>query len=230
MEPGDSLRQKGYCWSRRALAPEAIETLSRALDRDLEGSLEHAPAGVRNLLAQSPTVHELATTGSLAAIARQHLNSAAFPVRGILFDKSPGANWVVPFHQDVTIPVRRRLDAPGYGPWSVKQGVPDVQPPRDVLENMVTLRLHLDDVDESNGPLLVFPGSDAGGILDAAQLASLRRSCSPLPCLARSGDLLLMRPLLVHGSHRAVNPSRRRILHIEYAASALPGGLEWAPS
>jgi len=36
-----------------------------------------------------------------------------------------------------------------------------------------------------------------------------------------------MRPLLLHASSAAAAPARRRVIHLEYAASALPGGLEW---
>ena len=42
-----------------------------------------------------------------------------------------------------------------------------------------------------------------------------------------AGDALLMRPLLLHSSGRLRTASHRRVIHIEYAAFALPGGLQW---
>lgn len=41
-----------------------------------------------------------------------------------------------------------------------------------------------------------------------------------------------MRPLLLHASSPAASPGHRRVLHVEYAAAGLPGGLQWyeAPS
>jgi ectoine hydroxylase-related dioxygenase (phytanoyl-CoA dioxygenase family) len=81
------------------------------------------------------------------------------PVRAIFFDKSSGSNWLVPWHQDLTIAVASKCEAPGFGPWSVKDGIPHVQPPDELLKQMIALRLHLDDCDASNGALRVIPGS-----------------------------------------------------------------------
>jgi hypothetical protein len=37
----------------------------------------------------------------------------------------------------------------------------------------------------------------------------------------------LMRPLLLHASSPARQPGHRRVIHLEYASEALPGGLQW---
>ncbi|MET0554472.1 MAG: phytanoyl-CoA dioxygenase, partial [Vicinamibacteria bacterium] len=43
------------------------------------------------------------------------------------------------------------------------------------------------------------------------------------------GDVLLMRPLLLHASSKAATDAPRRVLHVEYAADrTLPGGLSLA--
>ena len=36
------------------------------------------------------------------------------PFRATLFDKSPQANWLVVWHQDTALPLRRRLDISGW--------------------------------------------------------------------------------------------------------------------
>jgi hypothetical protein len=72
------------------------------------------------------------------------LADRCFPVRAIYFDKTPDSNWNVAWHQNLTIAVRERRDAAGFGPWSVKAGVPHVQPPVELLEHLVAVRLHLD--------------------------------------------------------------------------------------
>jgi hypothetical protein len=41
------------------------------------------------------------------------------------------------------------------------------------------------------------------------------------------GGVLLMRPLLLHASSASQVPRHRRVLHIEWAAQELPGGLQW---
>lgn len=146
-----------------------------------------------------------------------------FPVRGLLFDKTPESNWKVPWHQDLSIAVAARVEAPGFGPWSVKDGVVHVQPPVEVLETMITLRLHLDDCGPDNGPLRVLPGTHALG-----KVAAPPENVSEVVCCLPAGGALLMRPLLLHASSPAVAPGRRRVIHLEFASGALPGGLEWA--
>jgi ectoine hydroxylase-related dioxygenase (phytanoyl-CoA dioxygenase family) len=151
----------------------------------------------------------------------------AFPIRAIYFDKSPAANWLVPWHQDLTLVLRSHAEVRGFGQWSVKDGVPHVQPPVEVLEQMLTVRLHLDDADESNGALRVLPGSHRLGRLSPGQIQELRARQTDVLCTIAAGDAMLMRPLLLHASGRSTSQRHRRVLHIEYAAFSLPDGLEW---
>jgi ectoine hydroxylase-related dioxygenase (phytanoyl-CoA dioxygenase family) len=176
---------------------------------------------------EDPTLAAVAA-GSLLQLARERLGSRAFAVRGLIFDKTPLANWKVTWHQDVTIAVTDRRELEGWGPWSQKAGTWQVRPPAKVLESMLALRLHLDDSTADNGPLRVLPGSHRAGRLSDAAVSALSHSGTPRDCLVQSGGVLLMRPLLLHASAPATVPGHRRVLHIEYAASALPAGLVWA--
>ena len=135
---------------------------------------------------------------------------------------------VVAWHQDLTIAVRDKVEALGFGPWSVKDGVPHVQPPVSLLENMVTVRQHLDDADESNGALKVLPGSHNQGRLSGERIQQLRQELPEHLCVASAGDALLMRPLILHASGRSSTDRHRRVLHIEYAGFDLPEGMQWA--
>jgi ectoine hydroxylase-related dioxygenase (phytanoyl-CoA dioxygenase family) len=149
------------------------------------------------------------------------------PVRSILFDKTPGENWPVAWHQDLTISLAEEHPAPGYGPWSRKDGVVHVQPPAFLLEHMVTIRLHLDDTPASNGALRVIPGSHLEGRLSVDAVAR-HAETKAVTCECMAGDVLLMRPLLLHSSMRSTAPSRRRVVHIEYARDVdLDPSLEW---
>jgi ectoine hydroxylase-related dioxygenase (phytanoyl-CoA dioxygenase family) len=195
--------------------------------RSAFGFLEVSP-GCRNLMRQVPAVAGLATSSKILGILNTLLAWEPFPVRSIFFDKTPEANWLVPWHQDLSIAVKRRVDVSGYGPWSTKDGVPHVQPPMEILEAIVTLRLHLDDCDESNGPLRVIPGSHRMGRLNAADIVKIRSAQKEVMCSMRAGDALLMRPLLLHASSEASAPAHRGVIHLEYAARLLPEGLEWA--
>ena len=93
---------------------------------------------------RSPCLRSVAT-GPLRDLVVPYLGAAAFAVRALVFDKTPLANWKVAWHQDVTIPVTEYRECPGWGPWSRKAGTWHVRPPAEVLEGMLTVRLHLDD-------------------------------------------------------------------------------------
>lgn len=164
----------------------------------------------------------------LFELAAQRLENTPKAVRAILFDKSPDTNWLVTWHQDLTIAVKEKREVEGFGPWSVKDGLPHVQPPAELLERMVTLRLHLDDADAENGALRVLLGTQALGKLDSDRIQSLRIEIPEHLCAAKAGDVLLMRPLLLHASGKSTSTRHRRILHIEFADFDLPGGLQWA--
>jgi hypothetical protein len=213
------IEKLGFAFAREVLSPQECEELITLLG-PVTG------AGRRHLLAD-PAVARLATSERLLGLIRPHLVEGPSAVRAIYFDKSPDANWLVPWHQDLTLAVRERIDLPEFGPWSIKDGMPHVQPPSHLLAQMLTLRLHLDDADESNGALRVLPGSHSHGKLNAAQIGTWRDTQAAFTCRAKAGDALLMRPLLLHASSRSTNSAHRRILHIEYAGFALPAGLHW---
>jgi len=174
-----------------------------------------------------PAVRAVATGSTMQALATSVLGAAAFPVRTIYFDKTASANWKVAWHQDLTIAVRARIDSDGFGPWSSKDGVTHVQPPVGVLERMVSVRLHLDDCTASHGPLRVIPRSHRSGRLSVSGIAAIRAREPEHVCMARAGDLLVLRPLLLHASSAATEPGHRRVMHIEYACEPLPAGLDW---
>jgi ectoine hydroxylase-related dioxygenase (phytanoyl-CoA dioxygenase family) len=183
---------------------------------------------LRQLMERSASVRELAASDAVRSLVEPILGSDAFPVQAIFFDKPPQANWKVPWHQDLTIPVREWIDVPGFGPWSVKAGVPHVQPPVDLLERMLIVRLHLDASTEENGPLRVIPGSHRHGRLPHSEIQHWQERGGETACLVPRSGALLMRPLLLHASSAARVPAHRRVIHLEYAADPLPGGLEWA--
>jgi ectoine hydroxylase-related dioxygenase (phytanoyl-CoA dioxygenase family) len=174
-----------------------------------------------------PAVATLARSDRFLDLVRPHLPAQPFPVRAIYFDKSPGANWLVPWHQDLTLALRARAEHPGFGPWSTKDGIPHVQPPVALLQQMLTIRLHLDDADTSNGALRILPCSHRLGRLSAGRIQGLRKEQCAFVCAVAAGDALLMRPLLLHASSRSTSARHRRVLHLEYAAFALPADLQW---
>jgi hypothetical protein len=183
-------------------------------------------AGRRGLLAV-PGVRALARSSRLLDLVRSHLPIEPQPVRAIYFDKSAEASWLVPWHQDLTLAVSARAEVPGFGPWSMKEGIPHVQPPVAMLEQILSVRLHIDDADESNGALRVIPGTHRLGRLSAEQIKRTREEREEVLAAVSAGDAFLMRPLLLHASGHSISPRHRRVLHIEYAAFQLPRELAW---
>jgi ectoine hydroxylase-related dioxygenase (phytanoyl-CoA dioxygenase family) len=185
--------------------------------------------GARDLIWRIPAIRRLARSKTVVSIARAILGPDAFVVRGLYFDKTLSTNWNLPWHQDMTIAVQARREAAGFGPWTLKAGIPHVHAPADLLARMLAIRLHLDDCGAASGPLRVLPGSHTAGKLSAAAVAawSARAGELSVECLVPAGGAVLMRPLLLHASSSGTAPGHRRVIHLEFAAESLPDGLHW---
>lgn len=185
-------------------------------------------AGIRHVLGH-PTVKVVAHNPRLLEMAQAVLGSGALPFRAALFDKAPDANSLTNWHQDTALPLREMLDVPGWGPWSEKQGVIYAHAPAAALEQVVALRLHLDDCTEETGLLRVIPGTHGIGVLSDAEIERHATYQQPVECPAARGAVVAMRPLVIHATSRSRSQTPRRILHIEYAATAeFAGGLRLA--
>lgn len=194
---------------------------------DLLAFADAAPqhrAGTR--LHGNTALGELLAAGPIHTLASAYLPGAR-PVRAILFDKSPQANCALGWHQDRTVAVRERRDVPGYGPWTIKQGLQHVSPPFGVIERMITLRIHLDDVPADNAPLLIAPGSHRLGLLREDQIEAAVDRCGVAACLAEAGDVWVYSTPIVHASAPAKGDRRRRVIQADYAIGSLDGELDW---
>lgn len=216
----------GFRFVRALIDIPACDALVEAIEASSRRREASSP-NLRNLLREVPLVSALAYSRCLLEAVTAATGSSGFPIRAILFDKTPETNWSLTWHQDLAIAVREHRDVPGFEGWSVKDGVPHVHPPAWVLESMVAVRIHLDDCPAENGALMVLPGSHKEGKLDRQAINRWKSSVEPVTCAANRGDALLMRPLLLHSSKPAAEPSRRRVIHIEYTTRDLPKGLEW---
>lgn len=214
---------QGFVFHRQLLPREWCQALLVALAtcRNLK------PHGDRQLTRKVPLVAELCCDPSLLGGVQRYLQGPPRLVRSLYFNKTPQTNWGIRWHQDKTIALSHRCEIPGWGPWSRKDGVDHVQPSLDVLERMVTLRLHLDATDRDQGCLQVIPGSHRDGILSPDAIATWKIRGPIQACDAGVGDGLLMRPHLLHASSRATIPSHRRIIHLEFSDYELPSGLSW---
>ena len=183
--------------------------------------------GVRDVMDRIPKLRDTADNIRVREIVAKILGPDAFVVRATLFDKTGDANWKVPWHQDVTIAVDSRRDTEGYGRWSVKEDVIHVQPPSQVLERMLTVRIHLDPCPATNGALRVQPGTHRLGRLNQNNVEVHIDETRAVICVAEAGEALVMRPLLLHASSPSITPAHRRVLHFDFAVGNLDNGLAW---
>ena len=205
------------------------ESLCRAIKQEVSSATDIYPMhGIRAADKKFNSIKNLSTSSAFIDLASTILGSSPQIVRVIFFDKTPDKNWLVSWHQDKTIALDKKSTVTGWGPWSVKDGMHHVQPALDVLNQMITFRLHLDTANQNNGCLKVIPSSHQLGILNQTGIAEVANTHEPYICEVNEGDLVLMKPLILHASSKSQNPGHRRVVHIEYSNYLLPNGLTWA--
>lgn len=212
---------------------DGAQLFREALPRDqlnlLEGVLSDLPtdqAGLR-LRGIEGLAPFLVSTGHVGRCAASVLGHQCRPVRAILFDKTVNTNWALGWHQDRTIAVKERVLVDGFGTWSTKSGMLHVEPPFELLSEMVTLRIHIDPVSASNAPLLIAPGSHTLGRVSENDIREVVRRCGTVACLAEAGDIWLYATPILHASEAAVAPMHRRVLQVDFSVGQLPDGLAW---
>jgi ectoine hydroxylase-related dioxygenase (phytanoyl-CoA dioxygenase family) len=203
------------------------DRLTSALGSTEDESVRRSENGhvfaARHVLAHFPEAVEVVRQHPIADLLGILLGPTCGVVRGLYFDKPPEHTWALPWHQDVTIAVREHLPTVRYEKPTREVGVSHVEAPAELLEQMLAVRIHLDDVTEANGPLRVVPGSHRHG-------KELWLGAEPRSVLGRRGDVLFMRPLLAHcsGKSRPDIDQHRRTLHLELASSPdLEDGFAW---
>ncbi|MDJ1491769.1 phytanoyl-CoA dioxygenase family protein [Cytophagaceae bacterium DM2B3-1] len=182
---------------------------------------------IRNFLHEVPHVNSLLWTDNLHQVIEQLFGPDYFCIKSIFFDKPPLSNWMVAWHQDLMISVDKRKEIAGFGPWINKHEAFNVQPPVQMLENIYTIRLHLDDCDETNGALKVIAGSHTTGVLSSEQLLHQTKKQKEDVCCVKKGGIMIMKPLLLHSSSKSTSSRNRRVIHLEFANQQLPDDLNW---
>lgn len=222
---GQQILLNGFAVLPNVFSTDEMEEVIGSLDAL---TLRRSKAGVRHALAH-PSVAQLASDARLLEVARENLGGSAIPFKATLFDKSLKANWLVVWHQDTALPLRERVDAHGWGPWSIKDRTNYAHAPTAALAQVLTLRVHLDDSRADNGPLRVLPASHRNGVLTDNEIAGFVGCLTPIDCLVPKGGVVAMKPLIIHASSKCDSTARRRVVHIEYASSNhFDGGIELA--
>jgi len=206
----------------------STNNLNAIIEDVISSDIKRQKGGIRNAEKKYQSIKSLVSSEKLFNLASNYLLNAPKVVRVIYFDKTIENNWLVTWHQDRTVAVTERFELEGWNSWSVKDGTHHVQPPLEVLNDMVTFRVHLDAANEKNGCLKIMPCSHALGILSQDEINQYCNNHSSINCVVNKGDTLIMRPHLFHSSSKALNPTNRRVVHIEFSGYCLPKGILWA--
>lgn len=220
-----SFEANGFHVLKQFVNHDILESIKKEVN---QYNASFAKYGIRSADKKFLTIYKLMNSPLLINKATEILGMKPKVVRVLYFDKTEENNWLVPWHQDRTIALNKKLEVEGWGKWSVKDGVHHVQPSVDVLNNMITFRIHLDDSNRENGCLKVLPKTHTLGLLSQEQIRNITTNHEHHYCEVKAGDVLLMRPHILHASSKCIRPKHRRIVHIEYSSYALPFDLEWA--
>jgi hypothetical protein len=232
MTTAEQVERDGYTVLPGVFVPGQVEALLAGLTAALRPDAAEAIRSdggtvyaARNVLTLWPPAASVWRQPPLPEALAAVLGPDYGLTRVLFFDKPPDRTWALPWHKDMTVAVRdNRLPSTQFSKPTRKAGVPHVEAPVELLDRMLTARVHLDEVTEENGPLKVIPGSHrSGAALDLGDVP-------PRSVLARPGDVLLIRPLVAHSSGKSHPDTRRhrRILHLEFAGvRELPDGYAW---
>jgi ectoine hydroxylase-related dioxygenase (phytanoyl-CoA dioxygenase family) len=209
----ENVERMGFAIIPSLLTKESLGEVERELADDCSN---RGRAGIRHALKR-PAVAALAAEPALLNLARSVLGERAFPYRATIFEKTVASNWLVVWHQDTALPLCQRMDAQGWGPWSIKDGVTYAHAPAAALSQVLALRVHLDDSESDNGPLRVLPQTHMLGVLTDDAIHKLAQQIKPEDCVVPKGGIVGMRPLIVHASSKCQSGRPRRVLHVEYA-------------
>ena len=202
---------------------EEVESIVRVIDNhSKEGKSflkDENLFAIRQLLNEVPELKKLLFNDNL----KELLPEDCFLTKAIYFDKPGNSNWFVPLHQDLSISVNEKIELEGYKNWTNKRGQIGVEPPTTILENIITVRIHLDDTDEKNGALSIIPESHLRGV---KRVETLEKKSTQI-CAVKKGGVMLMKPLTFHSSKKSIDNRNRRVIHLEFSNQELKEPLQW---
>ena len=181
---------------------------------------------IRQFHKEIPKTLDFIFNQNLKEIIESNFGAGYFITKSIYFDKPEKSNWFVAYHQDLTISVDKKIEIENFENWTIKQNQFAVQPPKEILENNFTIRIHIDKTTKDNGALKVINDSHSRGILRIENLDFENEK--ETICEVEKGGIMIMKPLLFHASNKTTNNERRRVIHIEFSNQQLPAGLEWS--
>jgi ectoine hydroxylase-related dioxygenase (phytanoyl-CoA dioxygenase family) len=181
---------------------------------------------IRQFHKEIPETLNIIFNQNLREIIKINFGQNYFITKSIYFDKPEKSNWFVAYHQDLTISVDKKVEIKNYENWTTKQNQFGVQPPKEILEQNFTIRIHIDKTTKENGALKVLNKSHKKGIVRTENIEIEKEI--ETNCEVEKGGIMIMKPLIFHASNKTTNNERRRVIHIEFSNQKLPNELEWS--
>ncbi|WP_103864122.1 phytanoyl-CoA dioxygenase family protein [Aquimarina sp. I32.4] len=223
------LEEKGYSILNNLYSIEEISEILSCIKNVAQDRDSFMKTGdlyaIRQLIKNIPELKTHLFNKKITQLISNLSQSEYFLTKAIYFDKPSTSNWFVPYHQDLSISVENKSETENYTNWTYKKGQYGVQPPIKILQNTITIRIHLDDTNKNNGALKVIPKSHARGIINIA--TKDYSTDNEDICEVKKGGVMLMKPLLLHASNRTTNNIQRRVIHLEFCDQELAKPLKW---
>ncbi|WP_319800121.1 MULTISPECIES: FMN-binding negative transcriptional regulator [Flavobacterium] len=226
----DFFSEKGFAIIDNVYTDEEVNTILELIEKSDSGKETYRKTqdvfAIRQALKEIPKLKDYVFNANIKEIIKSTGGDNCFVVKSIYFDKPETSNWFVAYHQDLTISIKDKVHSEGFTNWTKKQNQFAVQPPVEILENIFTIRIHLDTTTKENGAVKVIEKSHLLGIYRPELLDKTIEK--ETICEVEKGGIMLIKPLTLHASTRTTNHKRRRVLHIEFSNSKLPESLEWS--
>ena len=229
----NEINSEGFTIINNVYSDNEIEKLISLIENITENSTENSTFrksqdlfAIRQFHKEIPETIPYIFNENLKDILESNFGKGYFITKSIYFDKPEKSNWFVAYHQDLTISVDKKVEIENFGNWTIKQNQFSVQPPKEILEDNFTIRIHIDKTTKDNGALKVINNSHSKGILRIENL-NFEKEKETI-CEVEEGGVMIMKPLLFHASNKTTNNQRRRVIHIEFSKKQLPKGLEWS--
>jgi hypothetical protein len=213
------LHGSGFAIADLELSPDQCSYIATAVP-----SLADQRGGTRGLLAH-PTIVQLIHHKQLAACLWSLTGRELVAVSARMLDSAVSDADSVRWHQERRVTVRERMDVPGYGPWTMRVGIWHVEPPASLLEQMLIVRLHLDEGAAGTHPLQVVPGSHRAGKLSVDDIPHVVETHEVVAPVMSRGTVVVMRPLLLHAT--PASERHYRMLQFELAPLEAISPLQW---
>lgn len=233
MNYSKEINSEGFAIIEAIYSDSEVEKIISEIEKVTQATTDNATFrksndlfAIRQFHKEIPETLPYVFNHNLLEFIKTNFGQNYFITKTIYFDKPEKSNWFVSYHQDLTISVNKKIDVKHFENWTVKQNQFAVQPPKEILENNFTIRIHLDRTTKDNGALKVLNASHKKGISRVENI-NLNEEIETI-CEVEKGGIMIMKPLLFHASNKTTNNERRRVIHIEFSNQILPNELEWS--